>query len=129
MDGIPDKQSHTDVFTVFSNKIRLPAEQAKPDQFTEGVRGCSKFFNKLNQLLAKQNFLEGDTFSMGDISIGSFMYRYYEMDIERHSKKFVEAWYQRLMDRPTYRKHVMIPFGNNSQEWLEMGKKALAFSD
>ena len=111
------------IFQVFYNKIRLPAEQAKPDQITEGVRGCSKFFNKLNQHLAKQDFLAGDTFSMGDICIGSFMYRYYEMDIERPSIKFIEAWYQRLTERPAYRKHVMIPFGKNDEEWLEMEKR------
>ena len=62
-------------------------------------------------------------FSMGDMSIGSFMYRYYEMDIERPSIKYVKAWYQRLMERSAYRKHVMIPFGTNNEEWLEMEKR------
>ena len=59
---------------------------------------------------------------MGDISIGSIMYRYYEMDIDRPELRFVNKWYQRLIDRPAYQKNVMIPFGRNLTEWLDQEK-------
>jgi glutathione S-transferase len=31
------------------------------------------------------------------------------MTIERPAMKNLDAWYQRLCDRPAYRKHVMLP--------------------
>ena len=110
-------------FPIFFNKIRLPVEKPDPDQIEVGIKGCSKLFERLNQQLKNKDFLVGSMFSMGDISIGSFMYRYYEMDIERPSIKHVKAWYQRLIERPSYRKHVMIPFGKNNKEWIEMEQR------
>ena len=59
---------------------------------------------------------------MEEISVGTFMYRFYEMDIERLSSKYVESCYQWLIQSPAYQKHVMIRFGANHEEWLEMEK-------
>ena len=50
------------------------------------------------------------------------MYRYFEMDIDRPELRFVNKWYQRLIDRPSYQKNVMIPFGRNLSEWLDLEK-------
>ncbi len=60
---------------------------------------------------------------MGDIPIGALTYRYMEMDIERPDLPNLQAWYQRLCERPAYQKHVMIPFGSTPEEWLEEEKK------
>ena len=53
----------------------------------------------------------GDRLAMADIPIGTHLYRYFNLDIERPSVPNVETWYQRLQDRSAYRMHVMIPFG------------------
>lgn len=45
------------------------------------------------------------------IPAGTLLYRYFELDIERPSVPNVEAWYRRLQERPAYRAHVMVPFG------------------
>jgi glutathione S-transferase len=49
--------------------------------------------------------------SLADIPVGTTLYRYFELDIERPQVPNVEAWYGRLQQRPAYRAHVMIPFG------------------
>ena len=49
--------------------------------------------------------------SMADIPAGTSLYRYFELDIERPSVPNVTAWYRRLQERPAYRRHVMLPFG------------------
>ena len=107
---------------IFFNKVRTTAEQYSHVQVEEGLKGCNLFFEKLNLYLKNQDFLVGSKFSMGDISIGSIMYRYYEMDIDRPELRFVNKWYQRLIDRPAYQKNVMIPFGRNLSEWLDLEK-------
>ena len=52
----------------------------------------------------------GDRLTLADIPIGTNLYRYFNLDIERPHVTNVEAWYRRLQDRPAYRTHVMIAF-------------------
>ncbi len=104
-------------FNVFLNKIRLPAAKAKPALVESGVAGCAKVYAQLDAHLANHAYLAGDEFSMGDIPVGTFTYRYMEMDIDRPSLPNVERWYKTLRQREAYAKHVAIPFGRNSEEW------------
>ena len=53
----------------------------------------------------------GNALTLADIPIGTSLYRYFNLDIDRPSVPNVEAWYQRLQDRRGYRQHVMVPFG------------------
>ena len=53
----------------------------------------------------------GDRMSLADIPIGTSLYRYFELDLDRPDLPNVAAWYQRLQQRPAYRAHVMVPFG------------------
>jgi glutathione S-transferase len=38
------------------------------------------------------------------------LYRYFGLEIDRSTMPNVEAWHKRLMERPAYQEHVMIPF-------------------
>ncbi len=53
-------------------------------------------------------YVAGNHFTMGDIPVGCFIHRWYALEIERPDLKNVRAWYERLMTRPAYAKHVMI---------------------
>ena len=44
---------------------------------------------------------------MGDIPLGSFIYAWFEMPIERPPLPHLSAWYERLKQRPAYRNAVM----------------------
>jgi glutathione S-transferase len=46
---------------------------------------------------------------MGDIPLGAFVYRWNALDVKRPGLPKVEAYYQRLQQRPAYREHVMLP--------------------
>lgn len=52
----------------------------------------------------------GDRLSLADIPIGTNLYRYFNIEIERPNIPNVEAWYRRLQERDAYRSHVMVPF-------------------
>ena len=110
-------------FQIFLNMIRLPPEQANSKQQEAGVKACAKIFKEIDAYLSGKTYIAGDDFSMGDIPIGALLYRYFTLEIERPSLHNVEAWYQRLQERPAYAKHVMIPFGSNSEEWLVEEKR------
>jgi len=44
---------------------------------------------------------------MGDIPLGSFIYAWFEMPIERPELPHLRAWYERLRARPAYQRAVM----------------------
>jgi glutathione S-transferase len=72
--------------------------------------------------LADRDYVCGNTFTMGDIPLGCVVYRYFNVDVERPSLPNVEAWYQRLSERPAYRNHVMRHFGTKPDEWAALEK-------
>ena len=72
---------------------------------------CAAHFRLLDGVLADRPFLTGDRLSLADIPIGTSLYRYFELDLERPDLPNVTSWYQRLQQRPAYRAHVMVPFG------------------
>lgn len=102
-------------FPLFQIIIRgLPAT---PEKIDNCVTGCAQSFAQLNEQLAGRDYVCGDNFSMADIVIGAMMYRYMTLPIERPSLVNVEAWYERLTNRPAYQKHVCIEYGTNLDEW------------
>jgi glutathione S-transferase len=59
---------------------------------------------------------------MGDIPLGCIVYRYFNIKVNRPKLPNVEAWYQRLSERPAYRKNVMRHFGENPTDWAALEK-------
>lgn len=59
--------------------------------------------------LADRSFVAGDGFSLADISMGMFVYRWFNFPIERPEYKNARAYYDRLAQRPAYKEHVMQP--------------------
>jgi glutathione S-transferase len=75
------------------------------------IAACAEHFQLLDRILADRPFLCGGQLTLADIPAGTSLYRYFEIDIARPAVPNVEAWYRRLQDRPAYRDHVMVPFG------------------
>jgi hypothetical protein len=48
-------------------------------------------------------------FDLGDIPLGVWAYRWFNLPIERPKFANFDAWYKRLCERPAYQKHIMIP--------------------
>jgi glutathione S-transferase len=99
---------------VFWGFYRTPELQRNWPAIRDKVARCAQHFRLLDRMLADRPFLAGNAMSLADIPAGTSLYRYFELDIERPSVSNVEAWYRRLQDRPAYRAHVMVPFGELS---------------
>ena len=59
--------------------------------------------------LSSRPYLAGDEFTIGDIPLGSGIWRWMAMPIERRARPNVARWFERLSERPVYRKIVMSP--------------------
>ena len=102
-------------FLLFQMLIR--GLSATPEKIAGHIKGCGKTFMQLDAQLADRDFVAGPALSMADVVIGAMMYRYMTLDIERPSMPNLEAWYQRLTERPAYQYHVMLEYGANLDEW------------
>jgi glutathione S-transferase len=95
---------------VFWSFYRTPEAQRNWNAIRQGIARSAILFRMVDRQLEGQSFLAGDALTMGDIAVGAQLFRYYELEIDRPDMPNVEAWYERLKDRPAYREHVMVPF-------------------
>ena len=105
----------TAFFPMFQMLVRGMA--STPEKIERSIKGCARAFAQLDGQLKGRSYICGDSLTMADIVIGAMMYRYMTLPIERPSLQHLEAWYQRLTQRPAYQKHVMIEYGANIDEW------------
>ena len=95
---------------VFWGFFRTPEAQRNWPAIETALARCEQHFAKLERLLESNQFLLGETLSFADITAGTSLYRYFELEIARPPLPAVERWYRRLQQRPPFREHVMLPF-------------------
>jgi glutathione S-transferase len=98
-----------DMTVVFWGLIRTPEERRDHPAINAAAERLGGIWRMLDDRLATREFVAGNRLTMGDIPVGAACYRYYGMPIERPSLPHLEAWYDRLQQRPAYREHVMLP--------------------
>ena len=96
---------------VFWGFYRTPEAQRDEAAVTKALDQTARCLTLVDARLADRPFVDGDAVSLADIAIGTHLYRYFELEILRPSLPRLEGWYDRLRDRPAYREHVMVPFG------------------
>jgi len=95
---------------VFWGFFRTPEDRRNWPAIKAALARCEADFRKLERLLEGRSFLTGETLSLADITAGTSLYRYFELEIERPSLPQVERWYRSLQQREPFRQHVMVPF-------------------
>ena len=96
---------------VFWGFYRTPEDKRNWPAINAALARCARDFEKLDRLLEGRSFLLGDALTLADITAGTSLYRYFELEIERPQLPQVERWYRALQQRPAFREHIMIPFG------------------
>jgi len=96
---------------VFWGFYRMPEEKRNWPAIKAAMARCATDFGKLDRLLEGRTFLLGEALTLADITAGTSLYRYFELEIERPAHANVERWYRTLREREPFRTHIMIPFG------------------
>jgi len=76
----------------------LPAEKRDPKVAAEGLQKLQGPLKVLDDHLAKQQFLVGNSFTIADLNLASVMIRALQMDLKGYPH--VHAWLNRCLDRP-----------------------------
>jgi glutathione S-transferase len=95
---------------VFWGFYRTPEDKRNWQAIRASLARFVRHFEKLDRLLEGRPFLLGEALTLADITAGTSLHRYFELQIERPALPQVERWYRSLARRAAYREHVMIPF-------------------
>jgi glutathione S-transferase len=94
---------------VFWGLIRTPPEKRNAQAIEEGIRQSHALAALLDMALADRPYVAGQAFTMGDIPIGCEVQRYMRVPIERPALPNLQAWFERLRQRPPFLQHVDLP--------------------
>lgn len=87
----------------FAGLVRTPPEKRDPAAIEASCRATERWVGVLDRHLSLRAFVNGPTFSMGDIPVGAQIARWYGMPTERESRPNVERWLAAIKERPAFR--------------------------
>jgi glutathione S-transferase len=94
---------------VFIGLVRTPPEE-RDDAAIESFRGQTvEAWNVLEKHLAGRSYVLGDALTMADIPLGVSIYRWLQLPVEKPAMPNLDAYLERLSERPAFRKNVMLP--------------------
>jgi glutathione S-transferase len=97
------------IVPLFWSLIRTPPDKRDPNTIQSALEKTSDAWSLVDRYLAGNSYIAGNAVTLGDIPLGVWAYRWFNLPVERPRFENVEAWYKRICERPAYRKHIMIP--------------------
>ena len=94
---------------LFLGLIRTPPEKRDMAAIRAGQEGTAAALRLLDKHLANRSHMIADHLTVADIPLGCVAYRWYALPIERPELPNLRAWYERLVKRPAFAQHVMLP--------------------
>jgi glutathione S-transferase len=98
-----------DMTPLFWGLVRKAPQHQDPDKLASAASSVGKRWAMLDAALADRDYVAGERFTVGDIPVGCFVWRWSQLPIERPALPHLEAWHERLQARPAFREHVMLP--------------------
>ncbi|HEY3150662.1 MAG TPA: glutathione S-transferase [Candidatus Binatia bacterium] len=97
------------IVPLFWALIRTAEEKRDPKAVQGALEKTIKAWQMVEDHLAKNRYLGGEDFSLGDIPLGVWAYRWFNLPVERPNQPNVANWFERLKQRKPYQTHIMIP--------------------
>lgn len=95
---------------VFWQLIATPsADRYQPtiDKNVEKLKGVATIFESG---VPAEGYFGGEDVCFADMVIGTYLFRYFDMDFDRADTPKLQAYYNRLTQRPAYAEHVMVSY-------------------
>ncbi len=97
------------VLPAFFQLIRNAPEKRDVQAVEQSAQATAQLMTILDRQLADRPFVCGDALTIADIPNGVMAHRWKSLDIERPALAHVDAWYERLSERPAYQQYVLRP--------------------
>lgn len=95
--------------TVYFTLFRIPEPERDWAAFETARAGVAALFGMLEARLAKHDFICGAGFTLADIALGIYAYRWLKLPIERPATPHLQRWHDALAARPGFARHVALP--------------------
>ncbi len=93
--------------TVLYQTLRASPEAKDPAALAAASQASRDAAGLLDAQLAGKAYVVGDSFTLADIALGQWVWRYVSLVEQRPAQPHLMAWYARLQGRAAYRKIVM----------------------
>ncbi len=93
----------------FYNLIRLTADKRDMAAVESSRLKSIELIAMFDAHLKGRDFVTGEQYGMGDIGLAPIMHRWLHMPCERAPTPNLDAWYQRLMQRPACQRVLTLP--------------------
>ena len=94
---------------VFWNLVRTPPDKRDMALVASSRKALAGTLAILDAHLANRAYVAGNSFTMGDIPVGTSLVRWFRMDIEREDFPNLAAYFKRLQGRAAFAKHCDLP--------------------
>lgn len=94
---------------LFLGLIRTPADKRDAAALGKAAEVTEAALRTLDAHLARQPYVLGANLTVADIPVGAATYRWYALPVEHADLPHLRAWYDRLVQRPAFAEHVMLP--------------------
>jgi glutathione S-transferase len=95
---------------IFWPLIGVPEAKRDTAAIAASVERMRKLAPMLDARMAESAYLGGEDVCFADMIVGTLLYRYFTLDIERAETPHLRAYYDRLTRRPAYQKHAMVSY-------------------
>ena len=95
------------IHETFWGLVRTPPEKRNLPAIETSKAKTTAAIKILDAQLAKTAYVAGDAFSMGDIPVGVFGYRFHALVPERPPLPHFERWFAAISARPAFHEHVL----------------------
>ena len=97
---------HSPMTVIFMGQVRTAPEDRDREAEKKAAEQAGRMWRLVDAQLEKHDFITGDEPTIGDIPIGCSVNRWHLLDVARPALPRLQAYYQRLKERPAYRQHV-----------------------
>ncbi|NQZ30824.1 MAG: glutathione S-transferase family protein [Oceanospirillaceae bacterium] len=91
----------------FWGYYRTPTSKRDMAKVNYELKTCLECLNTLNEVLSKSEYLTGQSITLGDICVGSVIYRLISQGLTVELPFNVAQWYETLKSRDGYKKWIM----------------------
>ncbi|QIE57313.1 glutathione S-transferase family protein [Pikeienuella piscinae] len=95
---------------VFMPLVRVAPSKRDPAKIARSVEALKPVMRRLDARIGDGPWMAGETLTFADIMVGNLLYRYYTVEFDKAETPALDAYYARLVDRPTYAEHVMVSY-------------------
>ena len=89
--------------------VRTPPERRDMAAIHAAASAAGHAWRLLDGVLGTVPYVAGPAFTLADIALGVHVHRWFALDVARPELPRVRAWYEGLLARPAYARHVAQP--------------------